>query len=92
MFKSGDWVWGIAEVPTISPQIYFKGILSCVFLAEVGDYNICVQKDALADDMEEMLKSIYESNTKGEFEMFLLKKENTFATEQEAREVLEVMK
>jgi len=92
MFKPGDWIFGLDE---------YKGekfLTHAVVIAVTERYYICAEQVNKEDELKSVkgiIESIYEQYEKdGGLEnsnIIMLKKENTFATEQEAREVLEVM-
>ena len=91
MFKIGDWVWGIDE------YLGEQYINYAVVIAIADNFYICVEQASKEDELkdeENIAESIYEQyKGYGFFDssVLMLKKENTFATEQEAREALEVM-
>ena len=93
MFNQGDWVYGIDEYKD-------ERFLTYAFVvASIGRFYICteqINKEDESKNVKDIIESIYERyRYNGDFrdsEIVMLKKENTFATEQEAREVLKVMK
>lgn len=85
MFNVGDWVWCITSIG----EVY-----NARFFAEVGDYVFC-QNFGYDDDFDKNLDKMYRwtlDNDGETHDLLMVKKENTFATEQEAREVLEAIK
>jgi len=87
MFKTGDWVYGIDKYHDDNFLTY--GMV----IGDMGDYYILyeqIDKNIAKDTTIERIYSEYVKN--GETNAVILEKECAFATEQEAREVLEVMK
>lgn len=91
MFKVGNWVWGLDGYGTK------KFLTYAMIVGDTTDYYICIENFNAEDrgrNAKDFMKLLYDAYTEqGELEGFIiLEKENTFATEQEAREALEVMK
>lgn len=86
MFKSGDLVYGIDRYRSDSYLTY--GMI----IGDVGDYYILYEQIDKDIAKNTTIERIYEEHVKnGETNVVILGKENTFATEQEAREVLDVI-
>lgn len=88
MFNVGDWVWGINEYDGS------KTVANLLVVGDVGQYYLCF--DSMTCDelnFEENMEEIYGWYSKLGCGLSVtpIKEENTFATEEEAREVLEVI-
>ena len=87
MFKSGDWVWGIDEYDGL------KTVTNLLVVGDAGDHYLCFDSMTVDElSFGENMNMIYDWYKSGDLVVVnMIKKENTFATEQEAREVLEVV-
>lgn len=86
MFNVGDWVWGIDE------RFGKNLVANLLVVGDAGDYYLCFDSMTVELSFEENMNMIYDWYKSGDLAAVnMIKKENTFATEQEAREVLEVM-
>lgn len=86
MFKSGDCVYVIDEYYTNNLVTY--GMI----IGDIGKYYILYEQADKDIVKNAVIEKIYRKYIRdGEVNVVMAKKENTFATEQEAREALEVM-
>jgi len=84
MFKSGDLVYVIDEYYTNNLLTY--GMI----IGDIGKYYILYEQADRDIVKNAVIKKIYREYIRdGEVNVVMVKKANTFATEQEAREVLE---
>ena len=87
MFKIGDWIWGIDE------RFGKNLVANLLVVGDAGDYHLCFDSMTVDElSFEENMNMIYDWYKRGDLVVVnMIKKENTFATEQEAREALEAM-
>lgn len=86
MFKSGDCVYVIDEYYTNNLVTY--GMI----IGDIGEYYILYEQADKDIVKNAVIEKIYREYIRdGEINVVMAKKTNTFATEQEAREALEVM-
>lgn len=85
MFKPGDWVWGIDE------QSERKIVANLLVVGDVGKYYLCFDSITVDElNFEENMDLVYKwYKDDSLIAVNVIKKEYTFATEQEAKEVLE---
>lgn len=87
MFNVGDWVWGIDEWGESKRIVYL------LLVGEADEYYFYIDYAHPKLNLKENVEELYHIYRCGcELFIGMIKKENTFATEQEAKEALEAMK
>lgn len=91
MFKVGQWIWCIDHFNDDLEEAEVSGYL---FMAECGDYIIASSEYAhWEDDFKNQLEEMYEESIEYRgVEVFLLKKDSCFGTQNQAEDYLEEMR
>lgn len=89
-YKLGQWIYGINILT--DGEILEPEVSGTKFMAECGDYILCCGEYSGCKDFEEQLEEMYEESVK-EYgtDIYMLRKEYTYATEKEAQEALDKM-
>lgn len=88
MYKSGQLIYGIEVEEDYYDEAEVSGYL---FMAECGDYIICCSEYmGCEDDFESQLDEMYEESIENQgVDVYLLRKDLCFATENEANDYLD---
>lgn len=88
MFKPGQWIYGIEVEEDYYDEAEVNGYL---FMAECGDYIICCSEYMHhEDDFKSQLNEMYEESIENQgIDVYLLRKDLCFATENEANDYLD---
>lgn len=91
MFRVGQWIWCIEVVDDCWDEAEVSGFL---FMAECGDYVIASPEYAhWEDDFESQLEEMCEESFKEHgVEVYILKKDYCFETQNQAEDYLNEMK
>ena len=88
MFKPGQWIYGIEVEEDYYDEAEVSGYL---FMAECGEYIICCSEYMHhEDDFKSQLNEMYEESIENQgTDVYLLRKDLCFATENEANDYLD---